>query len=140
MDAANGRMNFSIDVCKKALEQGFYPDLIASDWTDDKYNLSDTGKSLTFVLAKYLELGMPLMEVIRCVTETPAKCMGMEGQIGTLRPGAYADVAVFRMADKKAVHRDCNGVAFETGRLLIPQLVFVDGEPAFCQADFGLFS
>lgn len=139
MDAANGRMNFSIDVCRKALEQRFYPDIIASDWTDDKYNLSNTGKSLTFVMAKYLELGMPLMEVIRCVTETPAKCMKMEGQIGTLKPGAYADVAVFRMADRKAVHRDCNHVAFETGRLLIPQLVFVDGEPAFCQADFGLF-
>lgn len=139
MDAANGRMNFSIDVCKAALEQGFYPDIIASDWTGDKYNLSNNGKSLTFVMAKYLELGMPLMEVLRCVTETPAKCMNMEGKIGTLKPGAYADVAVFRMIDKKAVHRDCNNVAFETSRLLVPQLVMVDGEPAFCQADFGLF-
>lgn len=139
MDSANGRMNFSIDVCRKALEQGFYPDIIASDWTDDKYNLSNTGKSLTFILAKYLELGMSLKEVIRRVTESPAKVMGMEGEIGTLRPGAYADIAVFKIIDKKAIHRDCNNQAFETHKLLVPQLVMVDGEPAFCQADFGLF-
>ena len=73
MDAANGRMNFSIDVCRKSLEQGFYPDIIASDWTGDKYNMSNTAKNLPFVMTKYLELGMPLKEVLRCVTETHGK-------------------------------------------------------------------
>ncbi|MDO4261228.1 MAG: amidohydrolase family protein [Eubacteriales bacterium] len=138
MDAANGRMNFSIRVCRKALEQGFLPDIIASDWLDDKYNMSNTAKSLTFVMAKYLELGMPLAEVVRCVTETPAKAMKMEGKIGTLQAGAYADVAIFRMIDRTAVHRDCENEVFKTHRLLVPQMVFVDGEPAFCQADFAL--
>ena len=98
-------MNFSIDVCRKSLEQGFYPDIIASDWTGDKYNMSNTAKNLPFVMTKYLELGMPLKEVLRCVTETPAKVMNMEGKIGTLKPGAFADVAIFKMIDKKAIHK-----------------------------------
>lgn len=140
MDAANGRMNFSIDCCKAALEDGFYPDVIATDWTGDKYNLSSNGKSLTFVMAKYLELGMPLYDVLRCVTETPAKLMKMEGKIGTLQPGAYADVAVFKLIRKEATHRDSKNVPFVSHRLLLPQLVLVDGEPAFCAADFGLFA
>lgn len=138
MDAANGRMNFSIDVCRKSLEQGFYPDIIASDWTGDKYNMSNTAKNLPFVMTKYLELGMPLKEVLRCVTETPAKVMNMEGKIGTLKPGAFADVAIFKMIDKKAIHKDCKNEVFETHRLFVPQMVFADGEPAFCQADFAL--
>lgn len=139
MDAANGRMNFSIDCCRKALAQGFFPDVIATDWTGDKYNLSNTAKNLPFVMAKYLELGMPLNEVVRCVTETPAKLMKVKGQIGTLKPGAFADVAVFKMIDKEAVHRDSDNEVFVTHKMLIPQLVLSDGEPAFCQADFGLF-
>lgn len=138
MDAANGRMNFSIECCKKALAQGFYPDVIATDWLDDKYNLSSNAKSLTFVMSKYLELGMSLYDVVRCVTETPARLMRMEGRIGTLKTGAYADVAVFKMTDKEAVHIDSEKKRFVTHKLLIPQLVFADGEPAFCQADFAL--
>ena len=126
MDAANGRMNFSIDVCRKSLEQGFYPDIIASDWTGDKYNMSNTAKNLPFVMTKYLELGMPLKEVLRCVTETPAKVMNMEGKIGTLKPGAFADVAIFKMIDKKAIHKDCKNEVFETHKLFVPQMVFAD--------------
>lgn len=47
-----------------------------------------------------------LKEVLRCVPETPAKVMNMEGKIGTLKPGAFADVAIFKMIDKKAIHKD----------------------------------
>lgn len=30
-DEANGRLNYDLEVCKKALEQGFLPDIISSD-------------------------------------------------------------------------------------------------------------
>ena len=138
MDAANGRMNFSIECRKKALEQGFYPDIISTDWLDDKYNISSHAKSLTFVMSKYMELGMTLPQVLRCVTSAPAKAMGMQGKIGTLKPGAYADVAIFKLTEKKAIHRDSANLTFETHKLFVPQCVFADGEPAFCQADFAL--
>lgn len=137
-DAANGKMNFNIKCCQKALEQGFTPDFIGTDWTKDKYNCSPYAKSLTFVMAKYLQLGMSLSDVLKCVTVNPARLMGLEGQIGTLAPGACADVAIFKLADKRVRHLDFDSNEFFTDKLLVPQMVFSDGEPAFCQADFGL--
>ena len=78
-------------------EQGFYPDIIASDWTGDKYNMSNTAKRIRVICHDEIlwNSGMPLKEVLRCVTETPAKSREDEGKIGTLKPGAFADVAIF---------------------------------------------
>ncbi len=39
-----------------------------------------------------VRLGMPPMEAIQCATKHAAELLEMEGQIGTIAPGAYADV------------------------------------------------
>lgn len=137
-DAANGKMNFNIELCKEAVAQGFWPDVISSDWLSDKYNYSPYTKNLMFIVTKYLQLGMPLLQALAAVTSTPARLMGMEGRIGTLAPGAYADIAIFKMVNKKVRHLDFEGTPFETDQLFIPQMVVSDGEYAFCQADFAL--
>jgi dihydroorotase len=41
-----------------------------------------------------LHFGMPLDQVIERVTANPAKILKLADQIGTLQPGANADVAV----------------------------------------------
>lgn len=137
-DAANGKMNFNINACKKAVQQGFWPDIISSDWLEDKYNYSPYTKNLMFILTKYLELGMPIMDAIACVTSTPARLMKMDGSIGTLVPGAFADIAIFKLIDKEAIHLDFDKTPFKTSKLFVPQMVISDGEMAFCQADFAL--
>jgi imidazolonepropionase-like amidohydrolase len=38
------------------------------------------------------KLGMPPMEAIRSATTRPAEMLGMQGEIGVIAPGAYADV------------------------------------------------
>ncbi|MFR1050165.1 MAG: amidohydrolase family protein [Lachnospirales bacterium] len=131
-------MNFNINTCKEAVSQGFWPDVISSDWLSDKYNFSPYTKNLMFIVTKYLQLGMPLNQALAAVTSTPARLMHMEGRIGTLAPGAYADISIFKVIDKKAQHLDFDGTPFETDRLFIPQMVISDGEFAFCQADFAL--
>ncbi len=40
------------------------------------------------------ELGIALEDVLRAATSYAARALGMEGEIGTLRPGAHADLAV----------------------------------------------
>ncbi len=40
------------------------------------------------------ELGVPLEDVLRAATVHAARALGMEGTIGTLQPGAWADLAV----------------------------------------------
>src|SRR5262249_47304555 len=48
-------------------------------------------------LSKFLALGMSLRAVIERATVRPAQVMGLSDEIGTLKPGAYADVALFRI-------------------------------------------
>jgi N-acetylglucosamine-6-phosphate deacetylase len=40
-------------------------------------------------------LGLPPAEALRMATATPAACLGLAGQLGSLRPGARADLALF---------------------------------------------
>ena len=47
-------------------------------------------------MAKYMTMGMNLMDVLNTVTAAPAKIMGMEGKIGTLQPGADADIVILK--------------------------------------------
>jgi predicted amidohydrolase len=138
-DGCNGRANFSFDVALPAVkDHGFLPDVLSSDWTKDKMNLSPHAKNLPFLMAKYRAFGMELADVIRMVTAVPARLMGMEGKIGTLNPGAYADVAVFKKIQKTVRHTDAHGKTFESDELLIPQMTICDGETCFCQGDFAL--
>ena len=137
-DSANGKMNFSIEVCRKAMEQGLLPDIISTDMTGDKLCFGTRARALPFVMSEFLSFGMPLKEVVRRVTEAPAKIMGMEGKIGTLKPGSYADVAIFKKVDRKVMHYDTRRTPFEGNCLLIPQMTIIKGLTAFGQMDFNL--
>ena len=137
-DAANGRGNFGLKTARAALAAGFLPDIISSDLTVDKFNMPPYDKNLLLVLSKYLCLGLDLPTVLRCCTAAPAKLMGLEGQIGTLQPGAFADVAVFKLKKAAYVQKDFRDDALCCDRLLVPQLTMVAGEIQYCQADFYL--
>ena len=128
-DAANGRGNFSLRVVKAALAAGFLPDLISSDLTVSTFRGSPHVRSLPHVMSKYLSLGLGLEEVLRRCTEKPARLLGMEGEIGTLRPGARADVAVFRLEDRIWEQEDFCGEKIRCEQLLVPRMTFLGGKP-----------
>ncbi len=130
-DAANGRGNFSLSVARGALRAGFLPDLISSDLTVSTFHGSPHVRSLPHVLSKYLSLGLSLPELLRRCTETPAKLLGLEGELGTLRPGARADIAVFKLEDRSWEQEDFCGEKIRCDQLLVPQMTFLNGEPVF---------
>lgn len=132
-DAANGRGNFSLFVARGALRAGFLPDVISSDLTVSTFRGSSHVRSLPHVLSKYLALGLSLPEVLRRCTEIPAKLLGMEGEIGTLHPGARADIAVFKLEDRTWEQEDFCGEKIHCQQLLVPRMTFLDGKPVFCQ-------
>jgi predicted amidohydrolase len=137
-DAANGKGNFGISTAKKALAQGFLPDIISSDLTNDKFNMPPYDKNFVTVLSKYLSLGLDLMTVFKAATSTPAKLMGLKEQIGTLKAGASADIAIFKLKDIPVLHKDWKDNELQGNQLLIPQMTFCNGEIQFCQNDFWL--
>ena len=137
-DLGNGNANFAFDVCIPAVKAGFWPDIIATDMTKLKINLHHCVKNLPNLMAKFLELGMPLPEIIRSVTETPARLMGLEGKIGTLKAGAKADVAIFRLAEKNFDVCDVNGEKLRCRKLFLPVMTVIDSDIAYCAGDFTL--
>ena len=134
-DTADGRFNHSYPVIRAALADGFAPDIISSDLTIPSA-FSDVVFGLPMVMSKHLELGLPLGEVVRATTATPAATLGLADKIGTLTPGAIADVAVFMLKDKQRRLRNPLGETLVLSKLLVPQMTILDGRVVFRQVDF----
>ncbi|ECJ3936799.1 metallo-dependent hydrolase [Salmonella enterica subsp. salamae] len=109
-DCSNGVAHFDFHVAQTAMEQGFYPDIISTDLTLRNSLRTDKVFSLLHVMSKYLNMGMSFFDVIRAVTTTPARLMKMEGQIGTLAPGAFADISIVKLRKESITFEDTRGV------------------------------
>jgi dihydroorotase len=125
LDVGHGRGSFTFDVARSAMKQGVVPDTISSDL--HTYNLHGPVFDLVTTIDKFLHLGMELDEAIRKVTATPARFLGMSDQIGTLQPGACADIVVLERHEGSFALTDTFGVT-ETGRThLEPRFIFRAG-------------
>ena len=112
-DVGHGRGSFDYDVARRALDQGLLPGTISSDI--HAWNIAGPVYDLATTASKFLHLGLSLNDVIRRVTSTPAHAIGMAGDLGTLAPGAAADVTLLRLAEGEWPFVDSSG-AVETGR------------------------
>ncbi|MFD1802145.1 metallo-dependent hydrolase [Mixta tenebrionis] len=117
-DCSNGVAHFDFNVARHALEQGFNPDIISTDLTLRNSLRTNKVFSLLFIMSKYLNMGMSFFDVVRAVTRTPARLMKMQGQIGTLAPGALADIAIVKLRKEKVMFEDTKGVLLEGDRYI----------------------
>ena len=125
LDVGHGRGSFTFRVARAALEQGVVPGTISSDL--HTYNLHGPVFDLVTTMDKFLHIGMELYEVVRRVTSTPAEVLDMPEEIGTLKPGAYADIVVLEMQEGEFDMTDTFGVT-ETGHYhLEPRYIFRGG-------------
>lgn len=90
-DVGHGAGSFWFRVAVPALEQGFGPDSISTDLHRNSAMLPNA--TLTQTMSKFLNMGMPLDEIILRTTVTPAQEIGRP-ELGTLSVGACADVTV----------------------------------------------
>lgn len=97
MDVGHGVGSFSFEVAEAALSDGLRIDVISSDM----HALSRLGPmfDLPTCMSKMLALGLPLESIIAAATSRPAELLGLANEVGTLRPGARADVAIFRLVE-----------------------------------------
>lgn len=134
-DCSHGRINFSFTVAGAALSQGLYPDVISTDVSANSVYLKQVF-SLPMVMTRFLAMGMPLVEIVRACTQTPAKLMGMEGKIGTLKPGAMADICIMKRQARTVTLTDMYGNAVNSNTVLIPQMTIKAGRVKYCNMDF----
>jgi dihydroorotase len=125
-DCAHGRNHFNFRMIERALDQGFLPDTISTDLTLTTATRGPVW-DLPTTMTKLLHFGMSLEEVVRRATASPARIMGYEGTVGTLRPGANADVAVFELREGRFELRDSDNDTIVAKRRLLAQLTLKDG-------------
>jgi len=125
-DCAHGRNHFNFRMIEKALDQGFLPDTISTDLTMTTATQGPVW-DLPTTMTKLLHFGMPLEEIVRRATANPARIMGYEGTVGTLKPGANADVSVFELRDGNFELIDADKNTITAKRRLLAQLTVKDG-------------
>jgi dihydroorotase len=93
-DVGHAGAHFDLEVATAAARDGFWPDTMGTD-----IHVPPAGRhapSILEIIDIFLGLGMPVVDAVRAATTTPARALGKQREIGTLRPGAVADIAVLR--------------------------------------------
>lgn len=140
-EAADARAHFGLDVAQAAIQEGFWPDILASDLTRLSMHLRPTAFNMAMQLSKYAALGIPFEVLIKLCTCAPAAHMGMLDAIGSLTPGHGADVAVFRPLHRETVFGD-RPYGSENQRRLMgetlyePVLTLKDGDMVYRSVTF----
>jgi|YNPNPStandDraft_1061719.scaffolds.fasta_scaffold20161_4 dihydroorotase len=93
-DVGHGQISLAFRHAIPALEQGFLPDTLSTDRHRD--SALQVEATMTATLSKFLNMGLPLAEAIRLATVRPAQVIHRP-DLGTLSPGAEADVAVLEL-------------------------------------------
>ena len=127
-DVGHGGGSFDYTVCEPALQQGAVPDTISSDIHAVSINTPGY-PTLPNVMSKFLNLGMPLADVVAKATVEPAKIIGRVPGLGTLRVGAPADVAIFDLLDGPVEFVDTRNNKRNGTKKLVPVLTVKAGRP-----------
>jgi len=109
-DVGHGYGSFQWEVAEAAMEQDFLPTTISTDLHTK--NIHGPVYDMPTTMSKFLMLGVPIEKVIEMSTTRPAAILNRSDDIGTLRVGSVADIAVlerqygqFQFTDSYRQHR-----------------------------------
>ncbi|MBI2479223.1 MAG: amidohydrolase family protein [Planctomycetia bacterium] len=100
----HGFGSFQWEVVQAALDDGFEPTTISTDL--HTMNIHGPVYDMPTTMSKFLMLGVPIERVIEMSTTRPAKVLQRENEIGTLRVGTVADIAVLEKHEGKFLFTD----------------------------------
>ena len=107
-DVGHGMGSFSFRVAELAVAQGFLPDAVSTDRYQRHLGLSPR-HDLPRTLSKLLAAGMAEPDAFARATARPAAILGLGGEVGTLAPGASADLAALGWNPAAPPLRDTSG-------------------------------
>ncbi len=123
-DVGHGGGSFVLRSAAAAMANGFYPDTISSDLHTTSMN--GAFMDMPTLMSKMMALGMPLREVIRASTWTPAEVI-QRPELGHLTVGAVADVAGLRLMEGEFGYYDNSGGRVASTQRLFCELTLKDG-------------
>ncbi len=123
-DVGHGAGSFWWKQAVPAVRQGFWPDSISTDLHVISMNAGM--KNMTNVMSKFLNLGVPLYDVIKMSTANPAAQI-QRPELGHLGVGAGADIAVLRLETGNFGFLDARGARLRGSARLRCELTLRDG-------------
>ena len=97
-DIGHGGGSFDFTVAEAAMREGLLPDTISSDIHVASGNTPGM-PYLTWVMSKFLALGLPLDQVLRMASSVPGAIINRLPKLGTLQVGAPADATLVEMVN-----------------------------------------
>ena len=134
-DLGHGAASFWFRNAVPAIAQGFVPDSISTDLHTG--NLNGPVIDMATTMSKVLAMGVPLAEVIARSTVAPAREIG-HPELGTLTPGAEADVAVFALDEGDLGLVDCGKTRLDARQRLRCLLTIRAGEIVYNPNGLGV--
>jgi len=123
-DVGHGGGSFLFRQAVPAVRQGFVPDSISTDLHIDSMNSGM--KDMLNVMSKFLNMGLPLQDVIARSTFNPAREIKRD-DLGRLSVGAPADVAVLRLQEGNFGFVDVFGARLQGHQKLACELTVRNG-------------
>lgn len=127
-DVGHGTSSFSYETMMKFREQ--YDDSFTTSTDIYIKNYQSPVCSLMTTMTKLLELGIPLIEVVKSVTLGAANALGAS-DIGTLALGTKADITIFKIIKQRTILIDSEGVELEAKQILKPYMVLRNGKVVY---------
>ena len=125
-DVGHGAGSFRYEVVQRAMEQGFISDVISTDLHTG--NINGPVYDLPTTLSKLMHLGLTLEEVIEKATFNAAKTIKRENQLGNLKIGTVADIAVLELIDGEFDFYDAHDTKFVGTQKINPVLTIREGK------------
>jgi dihydroorotase len=138
IDVGHGS-HFSFTTARRVLDAGIVPDTLGADMhgyntrvprprgTPDQHPDPEMHQfagaarfSLTHAMTELMACGLTLEQVVPMVTSNAARMLGGNGHLGTLAPGAVADVSVLTDERGRWVLRDNEGTRVTAERRVAP--------------------
>ena len=129
-DVGHGSGSLLFQWAVPAMRQGFAPDTISTDLHVGSAN--GGMKNMLATMSKFLNLNMPLADVIRASTWAPAQAIRRPA-LGHLTPGAEADVALLRLDKGQYGFLDVGGSKISGTQLLQCELTLRAGRVVWDQ-------
>jgi dihydroorotase len=127
-DVGHGGGSFLFEQAVPALEQGFKPNSISTDLHTGSMN--GGMKDIINVMSKFLNMDMPLAEVIAATTWHPAKIIKRE-ELGHLSEAAVADVAILNLREGDFGFIDTKGKKMMGDKKLECELTLKNGKVVY---------
>ncbi len=125
-DTGHGMGSFDFEVAETVIREGFLPDTISTDQYR-RHVGSSPQHDLPLTVSKLLAAGMREDDAWPRITSRPAELLNLAGEVGTLTPGACADLVVLTEASEVVALRDVSGDE-RPGRIWSAEAVVRGGE------------